>query len=72
MGLHLRRAPHRAAQLLDRVESLKRANRKLLARGYAVTVAALALLGVDAPTSYDASGALTPAGGSLGLLDARA
>jgi hypothetical protein len=59
-------------QLLDRVGALSRANRKLLARGHAATVAALAFLGVEAPTSYDASGALTPTGGSLGLLDARA
>ncbi len=59
-------------QLLDRVGALSRANRKLLAHGHAATVAALAFLGVEAPTSYDASGALTPTGGSLGLLDARA
>ena len=65
---------HRAElqQSLDRVATLSRANRKLLAHGHAATVAALAFLGVEAPTSYDASGALTPAGGSLGLLDARA
>lgn len=59
-------------QALDRAGALSRANRQLLARGQAATTAALALLGAEAPTSYDASGALSPAGGSLGLLDARA
>lgn|GEM_PF-478708 len=59
-------------QSLERVAALSRANRKLLAHGHAATVAALSFLGVESPSSYDASGALTSAGGSLGLLDARA
>ncbi len=57
---------------VDRVATLSRANRTLLARGLAATVAALSFLGVETTTAYTASGTIAPAGGSVGLLDARA
>ncbi|HEY3942723.1 MAG TPA: flagellar export chaperone FlgN [Acidimicrobiales bacterium] len=47
-------------------------NRKLLARGFLATGAALSLLGVDVPTAYDASGSPQTAQGSVNLLNARA
>lgn len=59
-------------ELLERVGQLSRANRQLLARGHAATVAAMSFLGAEVPSSYDANGQLAPVSGSVGLLDARA
>jgi hypothetical protein len=43
---------------LERVESLKREIRTMLARAYVSVSSALTLLGVDAPVAYDANGTL--------------
>lgn len=59
-------------QSIEQAGRLSRNNRQLLARGHAATVAALAFLGAEVPTSYDASGATKPMSGSVGLLDTRA
>lgn len=51
---------------------LQKTNRMLLVQGLAATSSALATLGAEQHPGYDATGALGPITGSLGLLDARA
>jgi hypothetical protein len=57
---------------VEEVGRLCTENRKLLARGFLATGAALTLLGVEVPTAYDSSGALSAVQGSVNLLNARA
>jgi hypothetical protein len=57
---------------VDRVSALCTENRKLLARGYLATGAALSLLGVDTGSSYRPDGAPSRAEGSANLLNAKA
>lgn len=47
-------------QLLTRVDTLKAALKEMLTRNYLAVTSALAILGVNPPTAYDASG--SPAG----------
>lgn len=57
---------------IERVGALCTENRKLLARGYLATGAALSLLGVETGTSYRADGAPARPEGSANLLNAKA
>lgn len=62
-------------EVVTAVESLSglgQANRKLLVQGLVATSSALAALGAEQHPGYDATGALGPVTGSMGLLDARA
>jgi len=47
-------------------------NRKLLARGYLATTAALSLLGVETTTAYNATGAPVQSAQSANILNAKA
>jgi hypothetical protein len=57
---------------IERVTSLCAENRKLLARGYLATSAALSLLGVEINTSYDATGAPVGRSTSANILNTKA
>ena len=57
---------------VDRVTALCGENRKLLARGYLATTAALSLLGVPTATAYDANGAPVARRESANILNAKA
>lgn len=57
---------------VDQVTALCGENRKLLARGYLATTAALALLGVPTATAYDSSGAPVARQQSVNILNAKA
>lgn len=57
---------------VERVAVLCGENRKLLARGYLATSAALSLLGVEITTSYDASGAPVSSQQSANILNTKA
>ncbi len=57
---------------VERVNVLCGENRKLLARGYLATSAALSLLGVASTTSYDATGAPVSSAKSANILNTKA
>ncbi|MCU1492398.1 MAG: flagellar protein FlgN [Acidimicrobiaceae bacterium] len=57
---------------VERVSILCGENRKLLARGYLATTAALSLLGVETTTAYDASGAPVSTQQSANILNTKA
>ncbi len=57
---------------VERVGLLCGENRKLLARGYLATSAALAMLGIDSATSYDASGTPVISARSANILNTKA
>jgi len=57
---------------VERVSALCGENRKLLARGYLATSAALSLLGVQTTTAYDASGAPVSSQSSANILNTKA
>jgi hypothetical protein len=57
---------------IDRVAMLCGENRKLLARGYLATTAALSLLGVETTTAYNATGAPVQSAQSANILNAKA
>ncbi|MDA8291647.1 MAG: flagellar export chaperone FlgN [Actinomycetota bacterium] len=57
---------------VERVTALCGENRKLLARGYLATSAALSLLGIETTTAYDASGSPVTSQGSASILNAKA
>ena len=57
---------------VERVGLLCGENRKLLARGYLATSAALAMLGVDSATSYDATGTPVISARSANILNTKA
>ncbi len=57
---------------VERVGALCGENRKLLARGYLATSAALAMLGVDSATSYDATGTPVISARSANILNTKA
>jgi hypothetical protein len=57
---------------VERVSVLCAENRKLLARGYLATTAALSLLGVETTTAYDASGSPVNSQASATILNTKA